>query len=217
MVKSLFRLLLLAVLFARLPAARCQDAAAPAAEAEQAGDEDIEEPSAEEQAPAKISRRKRAKAPAEAPNVSMADIAKVYKSQIAFGGVENELWKEFWTKLRDERGLFELRLAKQREGFIESLRSLDPKDHGQGLLDFETMQGNAMNSFEENQDRKIKDFIAERLAKLKEFGEIQETQRAQLAEASLKAWGEQRAALGITLPPPPAPKEKAKKGGKKKS
>lgn len=147
------------------------------------------------------------------PKSELADISKVYKSQMAFDGAESELWKNFWTKLRDERALFELRLGKQREGFVDSLRSLDPKDHGQSLLDFETLQNNSMKSFEENHSAKIRDFIAERLAKLKEFGEIQEAERARLAQSSREAWEAERAKLGIALPQLPTP-EKGKKGAK---
>lgn len=144
----------------------------------------------------------------------LAEISQVYKEQISFGGAEFDLWKKFWTKLRDDRGLFEVRLAKQREGFVDSLRSLEAKDHGQSLADFETMQGNTMRSFEERQSFKIKDFIAERQSKLREFGAAQESERARLAQGSESAWVEEKNMLNIEPVAPPL--EEDNKKGKKK-
>lgn len=166
--------------------------------------------------PKKAVRAKSSKSERPDPmKVRLAEISQVYKEQIAFGSAEFDLWKKFWTKLRDDRGLFEVRLAKQREGFVDSLRSLEEKDHGQSLADFETMQGNTMRSFEERQSFKIKDFIAERQSKLREFGAAQESERARLAQTSESAWLEEKNMLNIEPPPPPLEEDK-KKGKKKK-
>ncbi len=141
----------------------------------------------------------------------LAEVSKVHKNQMTFGTKEGEAWKTFWTKLRDERGLFEVRLSKQREGFVDSLRSLDSKDHGQALLDFETMQTNVMKSFEDNQSNKIKEFVSERESRLREFGGAQEAERERLAAASTDAWLMERASLKIEMPVSPGKKDSKSK------
>lgn len=140
-----------------------------------------------------------------------ADINRVYKSQIAFGTTEFEEWKKFWTKLGKDRGLFEDRMGKQRVGFLDSLGSLDPKDHGQSLLDFENMQTNVMKSFEDNQAAMIREFVADRENRLKEFGAAQEAERARMAQDSLQTWNEERSELKIELPDKKGKKKKDKK------
>lgn len=147
----------------------------------------------------------------------LAEIAKVFKNQMGFAKSELEVWKEFWTKARDERGLFEMRLAKQRDGFVESLRSLDPRDHGQSLVDYETMQNNVMRSFEENQSAKIREFILERENKIREFGATQESERSRLAQSTQDSWEEEKARMNLTSPEPAKTVNRKKtKGGKDK-
>jgi hypothetical protein len=196
-----------------------QDAAAPAQQA--AGDEGGEEEE-EAPAPAPAAKKKPAKAPA-GPNLAgvsgpmkqrLAEISKVHKNQLAFGAAEGEVWKGFWTKLRDERALFEMRLVKQREGFMESLRSLDARDHYQSLQDFEALQNNVMNSFEESQQAKIAEFIAARESKIKEFGAAQEGERARLAQESTELWDAQKAKLDIQPPSKEEQKEMAREKDK---
>lgn len=209
-------------------------AAGPLAGARAQDSEDLDEPAAEESSkmnsgtvmadsvdeaeapaakpkwkPSKKNNKKklpRVKVKVDAVRGLLSDIARGHRNQIAFGSAEYELWKAFWTKMRDERGLFQVRLSKQREGFLDSLRSLDAKDHGQSLGDFEVMQGNVMKSFEEEQGLKIRNFIAERVAKLQEFGAIQEEERMRLGQISDQAWAEDKAKMNIeSAPPPPLP------------
>lgn len=144
----------------------------------------------------------------------LAEIAKVHKAQIAFGNAEFEQWRNFWTKLRDERGLYEVRMSKQRQNFMESLRSLDPQDRGQSLADFETLQTNQMRAFEEKQAAKIGDFVNARVERLRSFGVAQESERARLSQASASAWVNQRAQLKIDAG---SPEKDSKKASKKSS
>ncbi|MBI5624423.1 MAG: hypothetical protein HY924_11650 [Elusimicrobia bacterium] len=182
---------------------------------EEASDEAAVEP-----APARKKGARKAKAAAGDPfQIRVAEIAKVWRAQIAFGKGESESWNEFWTAVRNDRGKFEQRLTNERVAFVDSLKSLDPKDHGQSLLDFETMQSNKMKSFEESQATKIKDFIQQKESRLREFGLAQEAERERLAQASVDSWVEERSLLNISLPPPGADprdeREKKDKGGKK--
>lgn len=192
-------------------------AAAPAAADEAAVEEEAAEPAEAEDHP---STRNTSKGKLASKNddlkLRLAEIAKVFKNQMAFAKSELEVWKAFWTKVRDERGLFEMRLAKQRDGFVESLRSLDPRDHGQSLADYETMQNNVMRSFEENQSAKIREFTLDRENKVREFGATQESERARLAQATSDSWEEEKARMNITLPEPVKSSKKKSKGGKDK-
>lgn len=200
-------------------------AAEPAAEAEAAAAEGGEE-AAPEAAPVKKKARKGKAAAGDPFQMRVNEIAKVYKAQIVFGKTEADAWNEFWTTIRNERGKFEQRLTNERVAFVDSLRSLDPKDHGQSLLDFETMQANKMKAFEESQSVRIKDFIQQKEGRLREFGIAQEAERERLAQASLDSWTEERALLNISLPVPDGrasrkerkdkEKEKEKKGKEKK-
>lgn len=49
------------------------------------------------------------------------------KAQSDFNTEENQRWSEFWNKLKDERELFEVRVAKQRLNVFDSLNSLERK------------------------------------------------------------------------------------------
>ncbi|MFA6316307.1 MAG: hypothetical protein WC943_02725 [Elusimicrobiota bacterium] len=193
-------------------------AAAPAqvwAQAEPAVEEAAEEAPAEP-APAKKKAGRKARAAAGDPfQIRVAEIAKVWRSQIAFGKSESASWDEFWTAVRNERGKFEQRLTAERTAFVDSLKSLDPKDHGQSLLDFETMQSNKMKAFEESQATKIKDFIQQRESRLREFGIAQEAERERLAQASVDSWMEERSLLNIALPPPGVESRKERKAKEK--
>lgn len=199
---------------------------APGAAQEEAAEEDEGLPAAEadggEEAPPplrKKSRRPRVAKPEAQPDslkARLAEISRVYKAQIEFGASEFAIWKNFWTKLRDDRGLFEMRLIKQREGFVDSLRSLASRDHGQSLLDFETMQNNVMKSFEQDQSSRIKEFIAERASRLQEFGARQEEERIRLAQESSFNWDSEKSALNIEVVPPPPPLPPEDEKGKKK-
>ncbi|MBI5883744.1 MAG: hypothetical protein HZB91_11645 [Elusimicrobia bacterium] len=194
------------------PSAVWAQGAAPVAEAEPAVEEAAEEAPAEA-APAKKKPGRKGKIVAGDPfQIRVAEIAKVWRNQIAFGKTESEKWNEFWTGVRNERGKFEQRLTNERTAFVDSLKSLDPKDHGQSLLDFETMQSNKMKAFEESQSTKIKDFFQQRESNLREFGIAQESERERLAQASLDSWVEERALLNIALPPPGSESRREKKG-----
>ncbi|MBI4676903.1 MAG: hypothetical protein HY748_04910 [Elusimicrobia bacterium] len=194
--------------------------AEPAAEAEAAPAEGAaEEAPAEQASPRKKPGRKGKSAGADPFQIRVAEIAKVWRGQIAFGKAEFDAWNEFWTAIRNDRGKFEQRLTAERAAFVDSLKSLDSKDHGQSLLDFETMQSNKMKAFEESQGAKIKDFIQQREARLREFGIAQEAERERLAQASVDSWMEERSFLNIALPPPdvrPSKKDRSKDKGDKK-
>lgn len=184
-------------------------AAAPEAAAD--ADEAMEEPEEAAEAPAPkpaaSSPKVRRKAPPAASSgrdqalkSRMNEIARIHKEQMAFAAAEMESFKQFWTKMRDERGLFEMRLSKQRENFLESLRSLDASAHGQSLLDFENMQANVMSSFEESATAKISAFVSEREARLREFGSAQELERQRVARLAADAWEEEKRALNLEVP-----------------
>lgn len=123
------------------------------------------------------------------------------KAQIEFSSSDAQRWQEFWTKVKDERELFELRVAKQRLNVFESLDSLEPAEHGKTIADFERMQSNVLRSFESTQRAKVAAFFAAQMERTKAFAAKQEKDRASFAEEAEASWRQ----LKSTFAPPPAP------------
>ncbi len=124
-------------------------------------------------------------------------VKKVYEARIAFAEGEITIWRTYWKKVRDQRGQFSMRMEKQRDGFVDSLRSLDSEFHYSSLQDFENLQGNMVRSFEEDQSARIQEFMALRESNLRDFGIAQESERARLEGASVDAWIAAKKALHI--------------------
>ncbi len=158
------------------------------------------EPSGEGILLAQARRSSRRRAKRDPVKERLTDISKVYKDRVAFAVSEKTAWDAFWKKIRDDRGQFEVRLDKQRSGFIDSLGSVPVGDHYRTLGDFEKLQRNMMASFEADLSARIQEFMATRLANLKEFGITVESERSRLELASLEVWEERKDLLQIEPP-----------------
>lgn len=112
------------------------------------------------------------------------------KAQNDFSAAESQLWQEFWSKVKDERELFEVRVAKQRLNVFESLDSLERSEHGKTIADFERMQSNVLRSFETTQKSKMTAFFAASMERTKAFAARQEKERAVFAEEAEAGWRE---------------------------
>lgn len=123
------------------------------------------------------------------------------KAQSDFNSAESQLWQEFWNKVKDERELFEVRVAKQRLNVFESLDSLERSEHGKTIADFERMQSNVLRSFETTQKSKMTAFFASQAERTKAFAARQEKDRAGFAEDAEASWR----TLKSGFAPSPAP------------
>jgi hypothetical protein len=111
-----------------------------------------------------------------------------HKARMDFLAKESEIWTSFWTKVRDERKLFEIRIARQMLDVFESVSSLDPGDQANSLGDFEKMQSNVIKSFETQQKQKLSEFFAARDQRWKEFVAQQERERSDFLAESPADW-----------------------------
>jgi hypothetical protein len=142
-------------------------------------------------------------------------ILAAHKARMDFIAAEADIWNKFWVRVRDERNQFELRIARQRLDFFESLGSLEASSYALSLGDFEKLQGNMLKSFEAGQKAKLNAFFAEREARWKEFALNQERDRAEFAAQGDEAWQSQKAGLRETLPEEEAPPSSKGKGKRK--
>lgn len=123
-----------------------------------------------------------------------------HKAQVDFNTDEDQQWQEFWNKIKEERELFEVRVAKQRLNVFESLDSLEKAEHGKTLADFERMQSNVLKSFETAQRAKMTAFFAAQAERMKAFAARQEKERLSFAEDAEASWRQ----LKTDTPAPPA-------------
>ncbi len=118
----------------------------------------------------------------------LSSIRARHKAQGDFNAEEGQQWQEFWNKIKEERELFEVRVAKQRLNVFESLDSLETKEHGKTIADFERMQSNVLKSFEAAQRAKMTAFFTAQLERTKAFAARQEKDRASFAEDAEASW-----------------------------
>ncbi len=118
----------------------------------------------------------------------LAAIRSGSKAQTDFNASEGQAWQDFWAKVKDERELFEVRVAKQRLNVFESLDSLERAEHGKTIADFERMQSNVLRSFEAAQKAKMTAFFAGQAERTKAFAAQQEKDRASFAEDAEASW-----------------------------
>lgn len=122
----------------------------------------------------------------------MEKLEKVYTVQQDFGRRFGEAWESFWSKVFEERKLFEVRIARQRHNLFESLASLEPAAHAQAIADFDKLQNNLIKSFEDAQKARMAEFFAKANADFKQFAAEQEKQRAAFTTEALQSWQAQR-------------------------
>lgn len=125
----------------------------------------------------------------------LATIRSHHKTQGDFNNDETHLWQEFWNKIKEERELFEVRIAKQRLNVFESLDSLDQTEHGKTIGDFERMQSNVLKSFETAQKTKMATFFASQAERHKAFAVKQEKDRVSFAEDAEASWRQLKSGL----------------------
>lgn len=118
----------------------------------------------------------------------LAEIRAGNKAQSDFSAAEALVWEEFWSKVKEERELFEVRVAKQRLNVFESLDSLERSEHGKTIADFERMQSNVLRSFENAQKAKMTAFFAAAAQRTKDFAAKQEKERAAFAADAEAGW-----------------------------
>lgn len=140
----------------------------------------------------------------------LAKINDNHALRTAFMTKESELWQTFWTKVRDERKLFEMRMTQQMLSTFQSLTSLEPAQRSAPIGDFEKMQAGVIKSFELQQKAKTADFFAARDAAWKEFAAAQEQDREAFVASAAADWQERKAELLETeAPQRAAPKKVA--------
>lgn len=133
----------------------------------------------------------------------LASIRARHKAQGDFNTDEAQLWLEFWSKIKEERELFEVRVAKQRLNVFESLDSLERAEHGKTIADFERMQSNVLKSFETAQKTKMTAFFTAQAERTKAFAAKQEKDRVSFAEDAEASWRQLKSGLASTPAPRP--------------
>lgn len=128
----------------------------------------------------------------------LSSIRARHKAQGDFNADEGQQWQEFWNKIKEERELFEVRVAKQRLNVFESLDSLERAEHGKTIADFERMQSNVLKSFEAAQRAKMSAFFAAQAARTKAFAARQEKERIAFADEAEASWRELKSGLPST-------------------
>lgn len=118
----------------------------------------------------------------------LSSIRARHKAQGDFNADEGQQWQEFWNKVKEERELFEVRVAKQRLNVFESLDSLERTEHGKTIADFERMQSNVLKSFEAAQRAKMAAFFTAQAGRTKAFAARQEKDRVSFAEEAEASW-----------------------------
>jgi hypothetical protein len=126
-------------------------------------------------------------------------IEDAHQARVEFLDKESDSWQTFWDKLRDDRKLFEVRIARQRLDLFSSLASLDQRDHAITIADFERMQSNVIKAFELQQKQKMADFFAAREARWKEFASAQERERMEFVTDAETGWQEHKSSLKDTV------------------
>ncbi len=128
----------------------------------------------------------------------IAKLNDAHKSRMDFMAKESDTWNSFWTKVRDERRVFEIRMSRQMLDFFDSLSSIAPGDRDAAISDFEKMQGNVLGSFESQQRQKLDEFFGARDRRWKDFVAQQEQERSQFLADAPADW--QRTRQSAVLP-----------------
>lgn len=118
-----------------------------------------------------------------------------HKARMDFMAQENDTWNSFWSKVRDERKIFEIRITRQTLDLFESLASLDAHDQPVTIADFEKMQANVIKSFEMQQKQKMAEFFTARDARFREFAGGQEKEREEFVAEAAMDWQHSKADL----------------------
>ena len=127
----------------------------------------------------------------------LAVIKSTHKARVDFVARDSDEWAKFWEKVKEERNLFEVRVARLRLDTFESLGSLDPKDHSRSIADFEQMQNHQAEIFESDQKKKMADFFARRIKKWADYYANQERDRSGFAAEADASWDQLKAAMRL--------------------
>ncbi|MBI4348664.1 MAG: hypothetical protein HY553_17635 [Elusimicrobia bacterium] len=125
----------------------------------------------------------------------LATIKALHKQRVDFAARDVKEWNAYWDKVKEERNLFEVRIARQRLDLFDSLSSLNPKEHSTTISDFERLQTNQIRAFENDQKQKMQDFFASRDKRWREYYSAQEKDRASFAAEVNASWDQLKAAL----------------------
>jgi len=120
------------------------------------------------------------------------------KARMDFMAKEAGIWGTFWTKIHDERRLFEIRLSRQTLDFFESLSSISNGDRDTAVGDFEKLQGNVIAAFETQQKQKLENFFMQRDQRWKDFVAQQEQERTKFLADAPADWQRTGLAVGAT-------------------
>lgn len=127
----------------------------------------------------------------------LAVIKSSHKQRLDFAGRDTAGWGKFWNKVKEERNLFEVRIARQRLDLFESLGSLNQKEHSTTISDFERLQTNQIKAFENDQRQQMQAFFAARDKRWREYYLAQEKDRAGFAADVDASWDQLKAALKL--------------------
>lgn len=125
----------------------------------------------------------------------LSTIKSFHKQRGDFAAKDVKEWNTFWDKVKEERNLFEVRIARQRLDLFDSLSSLNPKEHATTISDFERLQTNQIRAFENDQKQKMQDYFAAREKRWREYYSAQEKDRASFAAEVNASWDQLKAAL----------------------
>lgn len=127
----------------------------------------------------------------------LAAIKTAHNQRLDFVKKDTKEWESFWNKVKDDRNLFEVRIARQRLDLFESLGSLDSREHPTTISDFERLQNNQIKAFENAQRQKMQEFFSVREKRWKEYYAGQEKDRASFAAEVDASWDQLKAALKL--------------------
>lgn len=122
----------------------------------------------------------------------LGQIKRSFVEQESFGKKLSGDWQDFWGKIYEERKVFEIRMARQRINLFESLSSLDSRNHGETIGDYERLQANQIKAFEQGQKDKMSRFFMEIESNMKRFENEQERLRSELLAQSVSSWESQK-------------------------
>lgn len=125
----------------------------------------------------------------------LAKISLHHKQRMDYFAKEAETWNSFWTKVKDERRVFEIRMTRQTLDLFESLASLNKSDHPATISDFEKMQGNVVKSFEQQQKSKMAEFFSAREERWRDFAAEQERERSEFLAEATSDWQQSKTKL----------------------
>jgi len=122
----------------------------------------------------------------------LAKLKKEHDSQQGFGRGMTAAWKKFWSDAYEERKLFEVRMARQRLNLFESLASLSPDYHAETVANFEKLQGTQIRSFEDDQLKKMAEYMTRQMGDLRNFADEQEKGYSGFVAEADAAWRAQK-------------------------